>query len=152
MSRSIGRRALRAYNASMTIGRRLRALTLWIACCAILLGGLAPTLSHAFAADVPDGWVEICSVTGSKLVRIDAGDALGPDAADPSDPGDSRAHALEHCPYCSTHTTVLGLPPAAPAGLILDAREHHVPALFLAAPRTLFAWAIAQSRAPPLKT
>lgn len=122
---------------------------LWVACCVILLGGLAPTLSPAFAADVPDGWIEICSVTGSKLVRVDAGDALSPGAADP---GDSRAHALEHCPYCSTHTTVPGLPPTAPAGLILDAQEHRVPALFLAAPRTLFAWAIAQSRAPPLKT
>lgn len=152
MTPSIGRLAVRAYNAAMIFGRRLRAFTLWIACCAILLGGLAPTLSHAFATEIPDGWVEICSVAGSKLIRVDAGDALSPDAAGPSDPGESRAHALEHCPYCSTHATVLGLPPTAPTDLILDAREHHVPALFLAAPRTLFAWAIAQPRAPPLKT
>jgi hypothetical protein len=126
----------------MLASRRLRALTSWIACFAILLSALAPTLSHAFRGNVPAGWIEICSATGAKLIKLDA---LGKS----TDQG-SGDQSMKHCSYCSTHTTVLGLPPAAPAGLILDTLAFHVPELFLAAPRTLFAWASAQPRAPPL--
>jgi len=134
----------------MPTGRRLRVLTSWIACFAILLSALGPTLSHAFRNDVPAGWIEICSVTGAKLVKVDVGTAAQADKSGKSTDEGSGTHALKHCPYCSTHTTVLGLPPAAPAGLTLDILAFHVPELFLAAPRTLFAWASAQPRAPPL--
>lgn len=133
----------------MPIGRRFRALTSWIACCAILLSALGPTLSHAFRAGVPAGWIEICSVTGAKLIRADAVTEAKADAGGRSDSG-SGDHALKHCPYCASHATVLGLPPAAPAGLSADTLAFHVPELFLTAPRTLFAWASAQPRGPPL--
>jgi len=127
---------------TMLIGRRLRALTSWIACIAILLSALAPTLSHAFRGDVPAGWIEICSATGAKVIKLG-------EPGKSTDQG-SGGQSMKHCPYCSTHTTVLGLPPAAPAGLTLNTLAFHVPELFLAAPRTLFAWASAQPRAPPL--
>lgn len=128
--------------AAMLIGRRLGALTSWIACFAILLSALAPTWSHSFRSEVPTGWAEICSATGAKLIKLDE---PGKSSGEGSD-----AQAMKHCPYCSTHATVLGLPPAPPTGLILDNLAFHVPELFLAAPRTLFAWASAQPRAPPL--
>jgi hypothetical protein len=113
------------------------------------LSALAPTLSHAFRNDVPVGWIEICSLTGAKLMKADVGTvAQGDKSGKSTDEG--GGHALKHCPYCSTHTTVLGLPPAALAGLRLDTLAFYVPELFLAAPRILFAWASAQPRAPPL--
>lgn len=117
----------------------------WIACFAILLSALAPAISHAVQRNAPEGWTEICSVTGAKLVRVDGSSS--------SEPGsdDSQAHVFEHCPYCSVHTEVLGLPPAAAAGVALVSLGSPVPELFLLAPRTLFAWAHAQPRAPPLK-
>jgi Protein of unknown function (DUF2946) len=133
----------------MPIGRRFRALTSWIACFAILLSALGPTLSHAFGAGKPANWIEICTVTGAKLIRADGSEVAKADATGKSGSDSPGAH-LKHCPYCSTHATVLGLPPAAPAGLTLDSLAFHVPDLFLTAPRTLFAWASAQPRAPPL--
>ncbi len=131
----------------MRVGCRLQALTSWIACFALLLGVLGPTLSHALRSDAPAGWAEICSTTGAKPVKIDASAAV--DAGKSTDEG-AALHALKHCPCCSTHPPVLGLPPAAPAGLTLDSLAFHVSALFLAAPRPLLAWASAQPRAPPL--
>lgn len=54
----------------MPFSRRLRALNSWIACFAILLSAMRPTLSHAFRSDltsgVPAGWIEICSVVGAE--------------------------------------------------------------------------------------
>lgn len=136
----------------MLTSRRFKALISWIASFAILLSALGPTLSHAFRADVPAGWIEICSITGAKLVRAYADADVGLDAAGKSSPVDPSAHALKHCPYCASHVTVLGMPPVPMAGLSLNTLGFHVPEFFLTAPRTLFAWASAQPRAPPLKT
>lgn len=129
----------------MRLSRSLRALISWLACCAILLGALAPAISHAVQLDVPDGWTEICSVTGAKLVRI----ADGETRAKPG-PADSGLHVYSHCPYCALHVDALGLPPVAPALPALLPLNFEVPELFLLAPRTLHAWATAQPRAPPL--
>lgn len=130
----------------MFLSRHFKAMVSWMACLAILLSALAPAISHAVQRDAPEGWVEICSVTGAKMVRVD-------DASTPK-PGteESQSHVFKHCPYCSVHTDALGLPPAPPASLALMSLDTFVPALFLLAPRTLFAWASAQPRAPPLKS
>ncbi len=54
-----------------------------------------------------------------------------------------------HCPICSLHTPAISGP--APAGFASGAAPlDDVPHLFLQAPRRLFAWIIAPSRAPPL--
>ncbi|UXH77568.1 DUF2946 domain-containing protein [Roseateles amylovorans] len=134
----------------MPIGRRLSVFASWIACFAILLTALAPTLSHAFRPDVPAGWIEICSATGAKLIRADDGLGLKTEASGKSDSDSTADHAVKHCPYCSSHATALGLPPAASSGVIALSLGHAVPKLFLTAPRTLFAWAAAQPRGPPL--
>lgn len=116
----------------------------WTACFAILLMALAPTISHAVRGDAPTGWAEICSVTGAKLISLD-------DTAS-SQPDSGEAQALAHCPYCSLHSSTPGMPPAPPAGLAPMPLGFELPELFLLAPRTLFAWASAQPRAPPLNT
>ncbi len=105
---------------------------------------LAPAISHAVRPDAPAGWAEICSVTGAKLVALDDTTSSEPASGEP------LAHALEHCPYCSVHTSTLGMPPAAPADMALMPLSFELPELFWQAPRTLFAWASAQPRAPPL--
>lgn len=125
----------------------IRGLIAWIACFAILLSALAPAISHAVQPDVPAGWAEICSVTGAKLARlVDPGEA----STDGSQPQSSQAHTYKNCPYCALHSDELA-PPPAPLGLLpLAELGQAVPTLFLQAPRTLFAWASAQPRAPPL--
>ncbi len=123
--------------------RALRAhgrLTTWIAALAILLASLAPSLSHALASASGAGWIEICTVQGSKWISADqAGSERAP----------ASAHVADHCPYCSLHTPALGLPPADTSTGQPPSLAHEVPLAFLAAPRTLHAWVSAQPRAPP---
>lgn len=109
--------------------------------CAILLAALAPSISHALAA--ADGkssfWMEICSVNGMKLVKADGVPSHAP-----------AKHATngEHCPFCAPGH-VAALPPSASFVLpALDGRATR-PTLFYHAPRPLFVWTSAQSRAPP---
>ncbi len=119
--------------------RKLRAhrrIASWIAAFAVLLAALAPALSHAMGS----GWVEVCTVQGSKWVQVDAGGDAGQ-----TDP----AHAFEHCPYCSLHVPALAVPPVPPQPPLVLAPTDEFPLAFLAAPRTLHAWVNAQSRAPP---
>lgn len=124
--------------------RRIKAMAAWIACCALLLAALAPAISQALQGSAGPGWGEICSVAGSPAPAAD--DAAGNSGSERDGP-----HAFEHCPYCSVHAPGLGLPPARAADLTLPAVTHALPALFLAAPRTLFAWVSTQPRAPPLQ-
>lgn len=148
----------------MPAGRSLKTLISWIACAAFLVSAWAPTLAQAFRTHVPEGWAEICSVSGMQRVKVDdsgaseaellgkwglSGESGGSGKFGNSTDEGAGAHGLKHCPYCSTHSTVLGLPPAAQASLLLKSLASHVPALFLTAPQPLFAWASAQPRAPP---
>ncbi len=116
----------------------LRTFVAWIACCAVLVGSLAPAVSRALSGDAAQVWAEVCTTLGPKLVNT------GDDA--PAAPADAL---FQHCPYCSLHATALGMPPAAVGVPALARLGFALPALFLSAPRTLFAWAHAQPRAPP---
>lgn len=124
--------------------RTMRRVTAWIASFAILLAALAPSISHAVAAakNVPNGWTEICTVAGAKLVKL--GDTP---PAKPA-PTHKMSH-FEHCPFCLSHAVNLGMPPEAAMAIPLFDGTHLVPPLFYHAPRPLFAWAVAQPRAPP---
>ncbi|NUZ07388.1 DUF2946 domain-containing protein [Piscinibacter koreensis] len=115
--------------------------TSWIAVLAMLLGSLAPSVTYALGSSMGASWIEICTTQGSKWIR--AGD-------DGSERAPGSAHPFEHCPYCSLNTPALGMPPAAIAAHLPLRLAHEVPQAFLAAPRTLHAWASAQPRAPPL--
>ena len=123
-------------------GRSIRRLVSWIACLAILVGALAPGVSHALQSRAGDStWVEVCTALGAKRVKVDAS------------PGESTSPAgplLEHCPYCSLHANDLALPPAALPVPVFTATHAGPPERFFTAPRTPFAWAAALPRAPPL--
>jgi hypothetical protein len=120
--------------------RAHRRLTSWIAVLTILLVTLAPSVSQALGFTKGASWIEVCSTQGSKWVQNDSGDSDSPTAA---------KQLLEHCPYCSIHAPMLGMPPSPAAVLLQREPRNGLPAAFLAAPRTLLAWVSAQPRAPP---
>lgn len=125
----------------MRFHRASRVLTSWIAALAILMAAVAPSISHALGAKTGASWIEICTSAGAKWVQPG-------DRADKKAPA-GKTHPFEHCPYCSLHANATAIP-AAPAVLALTiSASDLLPAAFLLAPRTLYAWASAQPRAPP---
>lgn len=107
---------------------------------------LAPTVSHALMAASGAQWTEICSTGGSRWVPLPA--STGQQGEMPVAP--SNAVDMPHCPLCCHLGGDTGLPPVqAHTVVFLNDAAHKVPALFLRAPRTLFAWATAQPRGPP---
>jgi hypothetical protein len=123
-----------------------RRFAAWIACFAILLAALAPSISQAVAnakQESGSGWAEICSVAGIRFVQVDNDGA----AAEKSS---GKAMQMEHCAFCSTHAGSVGLPPASPVLPLLVASGTAIfPALYYQSPSPLFIWSTAQSRAPP---
>ena len=116
----------------------------WLALVAMLALALLPTVSHALAfARGGSAWAEVCTPQGMRLVSVDASQAV-----DTGAPVQSAGH-LEQCPLCALGADLPALPPALPDALPLPLGAAEMPALFLHAPRTLFAWRSAQPRGPP---
>ncbi|TDK68059.1 DUF2946 domain-containing protein [Sapientia aquatica] len=130
----------------MTSRKHLNRITAWMAIFAILLTVLAPGISSALETGLytQSIWNEICSASGSKLIKATESDKSGSSG--------SVQSCLDHCPYCSLQTTspaILGLP--SPLIPFLDTRlvtfvSTGLP-YFLSEPRTF-----AQPRAPPSHT
>ena len=153
----------------MRMGQFTRRMAAWMACVAVLMASLAPSISHALAA------AGLSSVTTSSA-RIFAGmpfphhlhqmpNDASPGEATYSDgmqmeelrpqgshsPGShSTAAHFEHCPFCFTHAGSFALPPTtallAPAAV---SNSDRFASLFYQSPAPLFIWTTAQSRAPP---
>lgn len=135
---------------AFTLGNMFRARsmsriwTTWLTAWVVLLGALAPTLSHAWMTRgaVDQGWwgSAICSSSGEN-------NSTGSSSSDA--PSGNSAFAA-HCPFCLPHDGSLGLPPVDLAGCVPQMTDAGtVPFLFLHAPQPLFAWGGAQPRAPP---
>lgn len=116
--------------------RHLHPLT-WFAMVVMLAFALLQTV--ALARVMPSGaWTQVCTAEGMKMVSLDTGETAP-----------ASGH-LGHCPLChlaGDHS--LALLPAQPAWVLAPPGQS-APAAFLHAPRTLFAWAPAQARAPPV--
>lgn len=137
--------------------RRLRHLTLWLALLATLAGSLAPSLSHALAAQgLPNTlWAEICTAAGIKKV------ALGPvaaerkkidahaEAGEPAKPASTVHH--DDCPYCRLQVELPALPYVADPLPLRLTDGLPFPTLYYQSRQSLFAWASAQPRAPPAR-
>ncbi|GAA4013037.1 DUF2946 domain-containing protein [Actimicrobium antarcticum] len=128
----------------MRLTPSLRHLTAWIACFAILLAALAPSVSHALAATKGSSnlWMEICTTSAKPTGTADGKDSTIP----------SPATHFEHCPFCLHHADTAGPPPSATFAIQVVRNVPHFPALFYQSPRPLFLWSAAQSRAPPAAT
>jgi hypothetical protein len=130
-----------------------RQLTGWLAAMALLLGGLLPVLSHAVVAAPANGqgWVEVCTVSGMAWVKqvadataADAGRGLQQSHTLPGSPV-----AVDGCDWCATHNPLTGVPQLAGSPMAPLVFGPDLPPSFLHAPRPLFVWAAAHSRAPP---
>jgi hypothetical protein len=137
----------------MVFTRLHRRWMAWVAALAILMGALAPTISHGMRAwsHSPVTWVEVCSSTGAKLIAVSSGLSNKPTALSGQGRGlPGSEHAGEHCPFCLAHASDVALLPApTPVVPVIAPAAQALPRLFLHAPRTLFAWAPSQARAPP---
>lgn len=127
----------------LRVHRRFIAL---LALVAMLVGVLAPTVAQAVVVGSDrSGWVEVCSVSGMVWVKADTGE--------PSDRslegGGPSSDAMQHCPWCTLHGGVAGLPPSD-SMLLPSQRLTDLPSAFYFAPLAATVWAPAQSRAPPL--
>lgn len=78
----------------------------WFAIAAILLASLAPSMSHALGSSGGSLRAEVCTAQGSKWVDV---------GADSSTSSPAESAGFEHCPYCSLHVPVLGLPTSSAA-------------------------------------
>ncbi|NMG75541.1 DUF2946 domain-containing protein [Aromatoleum diolicum] len=128
----------------MQIRRTTRSLTAWIALFAILLAAIGPALSHTLSL-LGDGagWVEVCTVAGTKLVAVDGSGEKGK-------AGDVDLFPSERCAFCSTHVAVPALPSVGVMPFVLKSSSAEFPSLYFHAPRPMFAWAAAHPRAPPV--
>ncbi|WP_151638601.1 MULTISPECIES: DUF2946 domain-containing protein [Noviherbaspirillum] len=129
----------------MRTTRYTRLLTAWMALLAILLVALAPSISHAFAAKSPSSpkTVEICTASGVKQVSVPYEGTLKPFSTVKHD------QHFEDCPFCRIHSDTPGPVPATVSAILNTVASFPRPFLFYQAPRPLFTWAPAQSRAPP---
>ena len=120
-----------------TIGRRRFAA--WLAMLAMLLGSVAPLVSHALQQSGGAPWVEVCSAVGAEAARSDT-----------SAPAQGLAKSLDHCPYCMPQVSAPALISAPQAGRWIDSDAVHALAqppenVAVATP----AWLRGQPRAPP---
>lgn len=131
----------------MRVSFQIRRLQVWLACVAILLNALAPSISHALDSlqGKSAAWVEICSMEGSRFVTmaIDHAPSSGDSTTNP------QLQAAQHCLFCASHVGDLALPASAMAVLMPDLGPALLPPLFYHAPHPLFSWTAANPRAPP---
>lgn len=82
----------------------------WIACFAILLNALAPTVSQALtlATGQATGWTQICSLAGLRWVALEQDQSGKQDST--SAPTDQSG--AEQCPFCAAHAGSSGFAPA----------------------------------------
>lgn len=128
---------------TLTRQRFMRARIAWIACLAILFNAFAPLVSHAMAASASAAMtMEVCTAMGVTTMPL---------AADGGEASSSaKLHkAMNHCGYCVSHAASHGLPPPATVAFAVPAGRDVYPPLYYHAPRPLFPWSLAQSRAPP---
>ncbi len=125
-------RADRAGDAIIAAMRKLpiRRFAAGLALFAMLLAAAAPAISRAMLA-------RPASATASMICTQERA------------PDTPHADLWECCAFCSPSAASDALPPASCEPARLDPPSGLVPLLFLHAPRPLFAWTLAQSRAPP---
>lgn len=134
----------------MRISLRLRHLTIWLACLALLFNGLLPAMAGGMVGNISvgsqPGVVEVCSVDGVKLIDAVTGKLIklvaGKSAQD-------KQHMAAHCAYCLPHAGHDFVLPGSFACLPQGNLAEAAPLLFYQSPHTLFIWTAAQPRGPP---
>jgi hypothetical protein len=119
--------------------------TIWIACFAVLMSALAPSISHAVGArgNAPATW-EICRADGS--ISMEAGLLAAQLAEKGAAP---QAGMMQDCGYCLPHGGSVALLPPTIAGPGLMGANAVRAFLFYHAPQPLLALSAAAPRGPP---
>lgn len=125
-----------------------KPLFVWIACFAMLLNALAPSISHAVTAwsSASAPAMEVCTMNGVQSIAATAGLPAG-DHSGQTDAGNSG-----HCHFCLAHCGSLALLPTGMPVRAIVAGHDLFPHLFYHAPYRLFSWAAANPRGPPLNS
>ncbi len=110
---------------------------LWIACFAILMNALAPSISHALAFASSDVRGEIC--------RTDAAARATPQVTAPV----TEFALMADCGYCLSHAGSYSLMPTTITGLAILGGHELRPFLFYRAPQPLLMLSAAPPRGPP---
>jgi hypothetical protein len=113
----------------------IRLFAIWIACFAILMNALAPSISHAANAR-QSGFAE------DGICRVDKS------ADGQSAPG--KMLLMNDCDYCLVHAGSHALPPPALGGFGVFGAHASRPFLFYRAPQPLLALSAAPARGPPV--
>jgi hypothetical protein len=120
----------------MLLSARQFRLAVWIACFAILMAALAPSISHVLAAHHGEPSAPHC--------HPEAGNSQNSHG-----PAHHAAALLVDCEYCTLQADLPALPPLPKTDLFLVELIQFMPPLFFVAPHPLFIWLHARSRAPP---
>ena len=131
----------------------VRQWQIWIACFAILLNALAPSISQAVEVMNTksgfSGFAEICTTQGAKV----SSETTSPPSLEKfqatKNPIQSVLHHMQHCQCCVTHGGNFALPPPDSIKVIVIDGHDAYPSLFYHSPSPLFSWATAHARAPP---
>lgn len=121
-----------------------RRLQIWIACFAILMNALAPSLSHAFASGDDPLAPQICRPGATVASSPELAAMILAAAVADADAADS-----EHCAYCLPHAGADALMPVLYDGLGILGGHALRPFLFYRAPQPLLALIAAAPRGPP---
>jgi Protein of unknown function (DUF2946) len=115
----------------------------------LLFSALAPSAAQIAAGrDEPSSiWVQLCSASGVKFVKIQFSGET-----EPAQPLESSHSTAKHCPWCLFQADLAGGLPAASYRLPSIAQLALLPRLFFQSRTPLFSWAAVRSRAPPLLT
>jgi hypothetical protein len=126
--------------------------TIWIACFAVLMNALAPSISHAMAAmnDFPATW-EICRTDSGALAAPGQPDlvAVGAGVSLAKKITQDKIASMDDCGYCLPHGGSFALMPSTITGLGLMGGHALRPFLFYRAPQPLLALTAAPPRGPP---
>ena len=121
-------------------------LQIWIACFAILMNVLAPSISHALAAVRGDA-------ASADICLTDPSARATPGVQAVSLLADQMSHTgagmMEDCGYCLPHAGSYSLMPNAITGLAILGGHELRPFLFYRAPQPLLALIAAPPRGPP---
>lgn len=123
----------------MFMTRQWRIRLTWLACAAMLLAALMPTLTRMLDARAPNQlFAELCSASGKTWVM-----------QEPDSSGKAAKHR-DDCGYCRLQSDTPVLPMAVFAVQLAGAATHRPP-LFYTSPAPLFSWIASQPRGPPLQ-
>lgn len=126
--------------------RALRRLFSWIVSATILGGALTPALSHGQQGQGAKRFHEVCTAKGVQRIPVT-------DDAPVRSKQASGHKGMEHCLFCVSHAGTQSLLPPVTLVFRLPATGlNNYPPLYYNASRPLFAWTVAQPRAPPARS